>query len=88
MIKKINDNCGLLTSSSSFALGLPLLLVFSKSGKIYPTLSLYVTMDSSFSFNSVNFAWSIVCIYIYIEGSQVIIFQIKIVFLSLKIVFV
>ena len=32
-VKETNDNCGLLTSSSSFALGLPLLLVFSKSEK-------------------------------------------------------
>ena len=47
-------------------------------------LTLYALMGSSFRFDALNLGWSIV----YIEGSQVKILREKIVFLSLKIVFV
>ena len=47
-------------------------------------LTLYALMDSSFWFDTINFGWSI----IYTEGSQVIISQKNIAFISLKIVFV
>ena len=46
-------------------------------------LTLYILMDSSVWFDTINFRWSI----IYIEGSQVIISN-KIVLFSLQIIFV